>query len=66
MAGVACAVKALKPACRVVGVELEAGPGMTVALAAGKPIPVARPQTWLLGKGWHRLGFLHLGERPRR
>jgi len=42
---VACAIKALKPACRVVGVELEAGPGMTPALAAGKPVPVTRPRT---------------------
>jgi threonine dehydratase len=45
MAGVASAVKALKPACRVIGVELEAGPGMTPALAAGKPVPVPRPST---------------------
>ena len=45
MAGVACAIKALKPACRVIGVELEAGPGMTPALAAGKPVPVSRPKT---------------------
>lgn len=45
MAGVASAIKAIKPACRVVGVELEAGPGMAPALAAGKPIPVSRPDT---------------------
>src|SRR5690349_837232 len=45
MAGVACAVKALKPGCRVIGVELAEGPGMTPALAAGKPVPVARPRT---------------------
>ena len=45
MCGVACAVKALRPECRVVGVELEAGPGMTPALAAGKPVPVKRPST---------------------
>ena len=43
MAGVASAVKALKPACRVAGVELEAGPGMTPALEVGKPVPVPRP-----------------------
>ena len=43
MAGVACAVKALLPRCRVVGVELAAGAGMTPALAAGKPVPVPRP-----------------------
>lgn len=45
MSGVACAVKALRPECRVVGVELEAGPGMTPALAAGKTVPVKRPST---------------------
>jgi threonine dehydratase len=45
MAGVASAIKAVKPGCRVVGVELEAGPGMTPALAAGKPVPVTRPVT---------------------
>ena len=45
MAGVASAVKALRPSCRVVGVELEAGPGMTPALAAGKPVPAPRPST---------------------
>jgi threonine dehydratase len=42
MAGVTCAVKALRPQCRVVGVELAAGPGMTLALAAGKSVPVTR------------------------
>ena len=45
MAGVASAIKALKPGCRVIGVELEAGPGMTPALAAGRPVPVPRPNT---------------------
>ena len=45
MAGVASAVKGLKPGCRVVGVELLAGPGMQPALAAGKPVPVPRPKT---------------------
>ncbi len=45
MAGVTCAIKALLPQCRVVGVELAAGPGMTPALAAGKPVPVTRLPT---------------------
>lgn len=45
MAGVACAIKSLRPQCKLVGVELEAGPGMTPALAAGKPVPVPRPMT---------------------
>ena len=43
LGGVASAVKAIRPACRVVAVELEAGPGLTPALAAGKPVPVSRP-----------------------
>jgi len=45
MAGVACAVKALRPGCRVIGVELAEGPGMRPALEAGKPVPVSRPRT---------------------
>jgi threonine dehydratase len=45
MAGVASAIRALRPACRVVGVELQEGPGMTPALAAGKPVPAPRPRT---------------------
>jgi len=45
MAGVASAVKALSPRCRVIGVELQEGPGMTPALAAGKPVPSPRPAT---------------------
>ncbi len=43
MAGVASAVKGLRPGCRVIAVELEEGPGLRPALAAGKPIPVPRP-----------------------
>jgi threonine dehydratase len=43
MGGVASAVKQLRPGCRVIAVELEAGPGMAPALAAGKPVPVPRP-----------------------
>jgi len=43
MAGVASAIKALRPACRIVAVELADGPGMGPALAAGKPVPVTRP-----------------------
>jgi len=43
MGGVTSAVKAMKPNVRVVAVELAAGPGMTPALAAGKPVPAPRP-----------------------
>lgn len=45
MSGVASALRALRPECRVIGVELAAGPGMGPALAAGKPVPVPRPKT---------------------
>ena len=45
MGGVASAVKQLRPAARVVAVELEAGPGLAPALAAGKPVPAPRPPT---------------------
>src|SRR6185436_9155754 len=45
MGGVASAVKQLRPRCRLIGVELEAGPGMTPALAAGQPVPAPRPRT---------------------
>ena len=43
MAGVTCAVKALRPQCRVIAVELAAGPGLGPSLEAGQPIPVPRP-----------------------
>jgi threonine dehydratase len=45
LGGVASAVKGLRPACRVIAVELAAGPGLGPALAAGKPVPVTRPAT---------------------
>ncbi len=43
MAGVASAVKQLRPSVRVHAVELAEGPGLAPALAAGRPVPVARP-----------------------
>jgi len=43
MAGVASAVKHLRPSARVVAVELAEGPGLAPAIAAGKPVPVSRP-----------------------
>jgi len=60
MAGVTCAVKALRPRCRVIGVELAAGPGMTPALAAGKPVSVTRPSTLADGLGPPFVGALPL------
>lgn len=47
LGGVASAMKQIRPAARVVAVELEAGPGLAPALAAGKPVPVERPHDTL-------------------
>jgi threonine dehydratase len=44
MGGVATAVKSSRPEARVIAVELAAGPGLGPAVAAGKPVPVPRPQ----------------------
>jgi threonine dehydratase len=44
LGGVACAVAALAPSCRVIAVELAAGPGLGPAMQAGEPIPVKRPK----------------------
>jgi threonine dehydratase len=43
LGGVASAIKAVAPRARIVAVELEAGPGLAPALAAGKPVPAPRP-----------------------
>ncbi|HVE64997.1 MAG TPA: threonine/serine dehydratase, partial [Thermoanaerobaculia bacterium] len=43
LSGIASAVRQVRPGARLVGVELEAGPGMAPALAAGKPVTVTRP-----------------------
>ena len=45
LGGVASAVKQARPSARVVAVELEAGPGLGPALAAGRPVPAPRPAT---------------------
>jgi threonine dehydratase len=45
LGGVASAVKQVRPRARVVAVELEAGPGLAPALAAGQPVTVTRPET---------------------
>ncbi len=47
LGGVASAVKQVRPAARVVAVELAEGPGLAPALAAGKPVPVPRPHDTL-------------------
>jgi threonine dehydratase len=61
MGGVASAVKQLAPRCRVIGVELEAGAGLRTALAAGKPVPVSRPETLADGLNAPFVGALPLG-----
>jgi threonine dehydratase len=43
LAGIASAVKQLRPQAKIVGVELADGPGLAPALAAGKPVTVTRP-----------------------
>ncbi len=43
MGGVTSAIKGLHPRARVIAVELEAGPGLGPALAAGRPVPAPRP-----------------------
>jgi threonine dehydratase len=43
LGGIASAVKQIRPATRVVAHELEAGPGLAPALAAGRPVPSPRP-----------------------
>jgi threonine dehydratase len=43
LAGVASAVKAMRPQTRVVAVELAEGPGLGPALEAGEPVAVTRP-----------------------
>ncbi|MDQ2978943.1 MAG: threonine/serine dehydratase [Acidobacteriota bacterium] len=43
LGGIASAVRQLRGAARVVAVELEAGPGLGPALAAGRPVNVVRP-----------------------
>ncbi|MET0591507.1 MAG: threonine/serine dehydratase [Polyangiaceae bacterium] len=45
MGGVTSALRQLLPKVRIVAVELEEGPGLGPAIAAGKPIPVKRPNT---------------------
>jgi threonine dehydratase len=43
LGGTASAIKQIRPGTRVVAVELEAGPGLAPALAAGRPVPAPRP-----------------------
>ena len=47
MSGVASAVRQLRPAARVIAVELAEGPGLAPALRAGHPVPAPRPHDTL-------------------
>jgi threonine dehydratase len=45
IAGIAVAIKALRPGVRIVGVEPEGAPGLSRALAAGQVVPLTSVQT---------------------
>ncbi len=47
LGGMASAIRQVRPQARVVAVELEEGPGLGPALAAGQPVPVPRPAATL-------------------
>ena len=61
MGGVASAIKQMRPQCRLIAVELEAGPGLGPALAAGEPVTVKRPKTLADGMTPPFVGKLPLG-----
>lgn len=44
-AGIATAVKALRPSSRVIGISMERGAAMAAAIAAGRPVPVQEEET---------------------
>jgi len=55
--GVAVAIKALKPAVRVIGVQSEAMPGMRAALESGEPVTVPAAATIADGIAVRRVGM---------
>ena len=56
LAGVAVAVKALRPEIKILGVEAEHAPSMTAALAANRPVPVDVQPTLADGLAVRRVG----------
>ena len=58
LAGVATAVKAQRPAVRIIGVEAEASPGAVRSLAAGAPVHVEASDTLADGIAVKRIGEL--------
>ncbi|QDU84433.1 L-threonine dehydratase catabolic TdcB [Planctomycetes bacterium Pla163] len=57
VAGIALAVKALKPSVRIVGVQAEGANPMTRSFAAGEPVEVERPTTIADGIRVGRVGL---------
>jgi threonine dehydratase len=60
ISGVAAALKARRPGCRVVGVEAEGAASMTAALAAGQPVTLPRLDTMADGIANKRVSELTL------
>jgi len=60
ISGTAVALKALRPGCRVVGVEAEGAASMTAALAAGVPVTLPRLDTMADGIANKRVSALTL------
>ncbi|MGH9040373.1 MAG: threonine ammonia-lyase [Acidimicrobiia bacterium] len=60
ISGVAVALKALRPGCRVVGVEAEGAASMSAALAAGRPVTLSRVDTMADGIANKRVSELTL------
>lgn len=63
--GIASAVKALRPACRVVAVEVETGAPLTASLAAGRPATVDYRPSFVDGIG-SKTVFASMLERAAR
>jgi threonine dehydratase len=66
VAGVASAVKALRPACRVVGVQAAGAASLPASLAAGAPQPAGRIDTIADGIAVKRPGALTLAHMRAR
>lgn len=60
VSGIAVAMRALRPSCRIVGVEAEGAASMTAALAAGRPVALDRLDTMADGISNKRVGELTL------
>jgi threonine dehydratase len=58
IAGVAVAVKSMKPAVRVIGVQASGAPSMVHALQVGKPEPLAQASTLADGIAVRQAGYL--------